>query len=238
MAGEFDLVLMDCQMPEMDGFEATRRIRAWEMRELAARTPIIALTANALQGDRERCLAVGMDDYLTKPFSQQKLAERIQAALPNQERLDTTGIIACQTFVGRLVDMDMPDVESAPAGEHVEPVIDVRVLEGIEELQQPDQPSLLGQVIALFLKSSREQRQQLAQATAGGDATSLWQVAHALKSSSGNVGARALADACARLEKQARAGELDDAEDMLHQVVREHDRAVIGLHEYMSKAAV
>jgi two-component system, sensor histidine kinase and response regulator len=74
---EFDVVLMDCQMPRLDGYSATQQLRDWERSQQRARTPIIALTANALSGDAEKCLAAGMDAYLSKPFTLQKL----QAAL-------------------------------------------------------------------------------------------------------------------------------------------------------------
>jgi len=80
-------VFMDCQMPEMDGFEATRAIRAWEGssrvgQSPATQLPIIALTANAMQGDRERCLAAGMNDYITKPLSRADLARVLEASKP------------------------------------------------------------------------------------------------------------------------------------------------------------
>src|SRR5690606_7878573 len=79
--GGFDLVLMDCQMPEMDGFAATRAIRDAE-RPGGARLPIVALTANAMEGDRERCLECGMDDYLSKPFKPQQLYAVLAHWLP------------------------------------------------------------------------------------------------------------------------------------------------------------
>jgi two-component system sensor histidine kinase/response regulator len=85
----FDLVFMDCQMPEMDGFEATRAIRAWERASRiepspTTRLPIVALTANAMQGDRERCIEAGMDDYITKPLARADLQRVLQSCGPNK----------------------------------------------------------------------------------------------------------------------------------------------------------
>jgi two-component system, sensor histidine kinase and response regulator len=96
----FDLVFMDCQMPEMDGFEATRAIRAWESASRVGQSPvtqlpIIALTANAMQGDRDRCLSAGMNDYITKPLSRTDLARVLEANKPQtQENSSSEGLTA------------------------------------------------------------------------------------------------------------------------------------------------
>lgn len=82
----FDLVLMDCSMPEMDGFDATRAVRVWEATENRGRTPIVALTADAMQGDRERCLAAGMDEYLSKPLRDAELKAVLTRLLSRQIR--------------------------------------------------------------------------------------------------------------------------------------------------------
>jgi CheY-like chemotaxis protein len=88
----FDLVLMDCQMPEMDGFTATRAIREYEQSDGKEAHPIIALTANALTGDRERCLEAGMDDYLPKPFTMPALREIMENQLTDTDQ-SQTGIL-------------------------------------------------------------------------------------------------------------------------------------------------
>ena len=98
----FDLVFMDCQMPEMDGFEATRAIRAWETasrvdKSPATQLPIVALTANAMQGDRERCLAAGMNDYITKPLSRSDLARVLEATKPKPMNLPEPTLSAVVT---------------------------------------------------------------------------------------------------------------------------------------------
>ena len=78
-ASKFDVVLMDCQMPKLDGYGATARIRAFEQQAGRSRTPVVALTANALEGDRVKCLQAGMDEYLTKPFTKEQLRQVLGA---------------------------------------------------------------------------------------------------------------------------------------------------------------
>ena len=84
--GSYSLILMDCQMPEMDGFEATQRIRNGEAGDDYLSTPIVALTANAMQGDRERCLAAGMDDYISKPVEAEELKSTLSKNLSSVVR--------------------------------------------------------------------------------------------------------------------------------------------------------
>jgi signal transduction histidine kinase/DNA-binding response OmpR family regulator/HPt (histidine-containing phosphotransfer) domain-containing protein len=207
--GQFDVVLMDCQMPTLDGYGATERIRAYEKSVDWPRTPVVALTANALEGDRQKCLDAGMDDYLSKPFSQEQLRKLLESLGP--------------------ADDIKPVAAAVAAAERTGPVLDVRALEQIRALQQPGSPDLLAKVIALYLDSTARLTEQIRTALEAGDADGLRLAAHALKSSSGNVGATVLADIAMQLETYGREQQLGAARPLVTQMAEEQQRVVDAL---------
>ena len=191
----FDLILMDCQMPVMDGYAATAELRLWERQQGNTRIPIVALTANALEGDRERCLAQGMDDYLAKPFSRDDLMRVLVRWLP-QVAADAAPSAA---------PVVVPVV--APVEPHSS-VLDARIIERITALQRDGKPDLLAHLIGLYLASVPRLVSEIEFGLTAGDAALVRRAVHTLKSSSANLGASALAKICGELEVQARDGEL------------------------------
>jgi signal transduction histidine kinase/DNA-binding response OmpR family regulator len=187
----YDAILMDVQMPIMDGFEATARIRA---AEAPRRTPIIALTAGAMPGDRERCLAAGMDDYVAKPIDIEQLEAKLRRWIPSPE--------------GASAEPPPEPPPPAPPRPGPEaplpdaPRLDRRVVAELRQLGGLER-DLLSEVIELFLKTVPERVQSLERAVALGDAAALRFHAHALRSTSGNVGATRLSTLCTRLEMSA-----------------------------------
>jgi CheY-like chemotaxis protein/HPt (histidine-containing phosphotransfer) domain-containing protein len=187
----FDVVLMDCQMPLMDGYEATRRIRASESANGRPAVPIVAVTANALPGDRERCLDSGMTDFISKPFTIRKL----QAVM-----LAVTGSAA-----GAAAS------DSTPAGNDLTATYPVIEVGQIEELRSIGRPQLVRQAILLFLKQAAGKLDEL---HAGLDRGSLEQVAfaaHSLKSASLSLGGRRFAAVAGACEAAARNGDTGTA---------------------------
>ncbi|WP_165793481.1 hybrid sensor histidine kinase/response regulator [Hyphococcus luteus] len=197
----FDLILMDCSMPKMDGFEATQAIRSLEERTGRARVPIIALTAH-VAGKDAAWREVGMDEYLTKPFTLDSLSGVIAQYLEADAG-------------GRAPEADAPaDEEDAPADhedpiapepEEDNPVFDRTVLEQIAVMQS-GAANLPLRALAIFEEHSREAIRTLANALKTGDNEAVAQAAHALKSMSVNVGARRLGAACGEIEREARNG--------------------------------
>lgn len=192
-AREYDLVLMDCQMPVMDGYEATRTLRARERETGGKRLAVVALTANAMEGDSDSCLAAGMDDYLSKPFTIRGLGDMLAKWLSAGGK-----------------PLPVLDGEAPPeTGESAPPPaspVDRTVLDGIRALEGDDNRGLLERIIGLYLTDAPRLMEGILSSAEKGDMESLLRAVHTLKSSSANVGATGLSELCRKLEGMARAG--------------------------------
>jgi two-component system sensor histidine kinase/response regulator len=199
----YDVVFMDCQMPVMDGYQAAAEIRRIEKTEvLKKHIPIIALTANALEGDREKCLSAGMDDYISKPFKKDEVFtileqwSRVESGVPADNQSveetgnDTTGPALSQKT--HAAEKDEVHFKSAP--------IDLSVLNTLRDLQVEGKPDILERVVTAYLKSSGPLIAEMREALAANDVTVMQNVAHSLKSSSANVGAAKLSEINRELE--------------------------------------
>jgi CheY-like chemotaxis protein/HPt (histidine-containing phosphotransfer) domain-containing protein len=215
----YDLLLMDCQMPEMDGYEATRAIRKKDAvrGNGARRTPIVALTAHALDGDREMSLQAGMDDHLSKPFSLGQLSEVLAKYLPFQS--------APPDAAERSMHNGSKDKETLQpderAGYRGVSSIDRTVLDRIRAIEAQGSTGLLKTVIAYYVDESPRIILSLRQAVAENDPESMQELAHSFKSASANVGAMIIAELCREMELEGRSGVVQRGPELLAQIERE-----------------
>jgi two-component system, sensor histidine kinase and response regulator len=223
-ASRFDVVLMDCHMPKLDGYATTRRLRELERISGALRTTVIALTANALSGDAELCFAAGMDAYLSKPFSVDELYVTLkpydQQGAASPETLE-------QTVPMRA--LSTPPPARQPASAPGSP-LNEQALKQIRSLRKPGGPDVLKRIVDLYLTNSRTLIGALREAVIRHDVPGVVQAVHSLKSSSANLGATALTDLCGKLEANAKVGNLESAWTQLELLVEEHERVVLALN--------
>jgi CheY-like chemotaxis protein/HPt (histidine-containing phosphotransfer) domain-containing protein len=194
----YDIVFMDCQMPEMDGYEATAEIRR---REGATRhTPIVAMTANALERDRERCLAAGMDDYVSKPV---RVAE-------------------LRTVIDRWLAAGGKGPPADAGARHAsDEILDVSILDDLWQVT----PTGFHELVRFFLESAGKKVEALRTAAAADDRQALLRLAHAFKGSAGNLGAAALAARCAELEEHARGADAEGLGALVRDIEEHYARA-------------
>ncbi len=215
-SGEYAAVLMDIQMPRMDGYEATRELRERE-RTTGAHVPVIAMTANAMQGDRERALKAGMDEYISKPVRQADLSD------------------ALARFVSG-AHQPTPEAARENPANVAPPVEEVLNLETVKELLQLEEcgaPGLLLELIETFEEDSRRRLANLREALMSGDSGDIERTAHALKGSSANMGAIRMSDAADEIQTSCISGRLTDLEALTVALEREFEVADASLRSFV-----
>jgi len=238
----YDLVFMDCEMPEMDGFEAAREIRAREGRlargegkappdstfargrAAGARIPVVAMTARALAGDREKCLSAGMDDYLSKPLELETLQQMLAKWLPAAP-------------VARAGGSRPPRPVAAPApatAPIADDTLDPASIKRWKTLAQDMGSNLFLEVLGIFRTDAPQQAQKIREAVATGDAHALQHAAHRLRGASLNLGALGLAEWAARLEQLGQGGTVAGAAAQLADGEAELGRVLAALERELA----
>ena len=195
----YDCIFMDCQMPEMDGFEATTAIRQREA-QTGQRVPIIAMTANAMQSDRKRCLEAGMDDYLSKPVQAEELFAALFPYKPEE------------AVVLELVPAVVPTREEADMQSR------------LSLLQEEHGDELVMELVELFISNTPTVLTAMREALTHSNPDGLKEAAHTLKGSSSNLGAEPLTSLCVALEEHGQAGEIQRAVPLIDQLEQEFER--------------
>jgi CheY-like chemotaxis protein/HPt (histidine-containing phosphotransfer) domain-containing protein len=193
---EYALILMDCHMPGMDGFETTARIRGRS--DGKQRTPIIAVTASATADEKEKCLQAGMDDFLAKPFQQQELAAKIANWLPHESPAVKTG------------DGSAGEVFSQEAND---------VTKGLKQLEEDYGQEMVLKIVKKIIPDSEQRLERIERAIREKDFKALEEAAHGLKSGAANIGAAGMAQLCQQLERQGELGSIGDANEVLEKLV-------------------
>jgi CheY-like chemotaxis protein len=216
----YDVVLMDMQMPEMDGLEATRCIRREWSGEQGPR--IIAMTANAMQGDCELCLEAGMDNYLSKPIRVKELVATLQKCQSGGRREEEKKGRRAEEQKSRQAEINNQQSTIDNQQSPIPAVLDPAALDKLVEMG--GDTGFLAEMIESFLKDVPHLLITMRQALKHGDVAELWMAAHTLKSDSADFGAISLSGFCKELEMMGKAGTLEGAAELIVQVEAEYER--------------
>ncbi|MCK9606842.1 MAG: EAL domain-containing protein [Methylomonas sp.] len=216
----FDVILMDCHMPILDGFSATISIRDHELRAARTYTPIIALTADVQKGIEEQCHQSGMDDYLSKPFSLAQIQQALEKWLPLQANVPQPKSIT---------QIKIPK-------QKVTAVLDEPTLASLKAIADSNGITLLEKSIKLYMQTAPETAEQIHQAIADRNADALRNAAHSLKSASANLGARALTTTCLTLETAGREQDFSAVTSLLVEFETHFEQALTALKAQYSSA--
>jgi len=223
--GVFDVVLMDCQMPVMDGYSATRNIRSYEESVELAPTPIVALTAHILGNEKQKCLDAGMDDYLSKPYAIAELVEKLNAHLPQEKQiLESQQIVEAvpepevvhkaQQTAGIELSGDTPQLER-------EIELDENRLENIRSLQRAGEESVLVKIIDRFFEDSGKMLDEIKSYRSDNEFNKIQDVAHKFKTSARNLGGMSLGEYCESLERSTE-GSWDEIDSLINTIESQH----------------
>lgn len=208
---KYQLILMDCQMPQMDGFEATRLIRKAE-KDLQKHIPIIAMTANAMEEDRQECLEAGMDDYISKPVTLENLDRVLSQWMQSGEHAGKT------------------EAEKMPENKG-ESILDLSLIEGIKSLQVPGEADFLTELIDMYLVDSQELIEKYKEGVKKQDKDMIRRAVHSLKGISGNLGGRSMAPICIQIEDLAEEMNFPALDAITPRLMQEYRRVCSALKE-------
>jgi CheY-like chemotaxis protein len=223
----YDMILMDCHMPEIDGFEATSQIRKYEQLTGSLHVPIIAMTANVQKGIQEECKSFGMDGYLSKPFNMEQLESALNQWI-NTSKKRTNTKIPSKTALIESQHTDMPTGKK---------ILERQALDKIRALQREGAPDILNKVIGLYLESSPELMQSIHESVRQSNSQLLQEAAHSLKSSSANLGAMNLAAICKELENMGRNAKVTAATSLINTVTTEYKQVTHALKQELKGTA-
>ncbi|HFD10899.1 MAG TPA: sensor histidine kinase, partial [Crenotrichaceae bacterium] len=240
----YDLILMDCQMPVLDGYQATQQIRAHEAKNIqlrpeTAQIPIIALTANALSHDRTKCLDAGMSDYLSKPFRKHQLQKMLCQWIPhrlvtNDHQRPDSEIQAAENIGSNLPATLDEQIHQKSTCQLSQP-LDNDVINEIKSMMDDSDDDFFNELKNCFIRDFTQGLEALELAYQRDDAESVRTTAHGMKSTSGNLGAFQLSALCYRIEKMGKQQILEKVGSLIEQMKSEYSRVTMALEQEVSK---